>query len=113
METCIESFTLLGINFCIKNGFQPSLDKGESYFSWHDSFHARIDAPPTVDGELMVHHYQDGLVGNEFTPNPIGNLYIGHTLCIEQQYQHWCQGKLDSEFYYSSNLLTKIREYVK
>lgn len=111
--TCIESFTLTGVNFCGHHGFNPTMDKGESYFSLHDSFHARIAAPPTKEGELRVHHYQDGLVGNPFSPNPQGELYQGHSLTVEEQYEAWFLGSADAEFYYSPTVLEKIKQYVK
>lgn len=109
----IEEFTLAGVNFCTRHGFTPTMDKGATYFSLHDAFHERIAAPPTKEGELQVHHYQDGVVGKPFTPNPDGELYAGHTLSIDEQYQAWFTGIADAEFYFSASLLAHIRALVK
>ncbi len=111
--TCLEELTLSGINFCIQYGLIPYMDKGEGYFSLHDAFHARINAAPTREGELRVRHYEDGLLGKPFNPNPSGELYAGHQLNVKEQYEAWFLGTADAECYYSAALLSHIRAVVK
>lgn len=113
MINALEQFTLGGVNFCIRHGFNPTMDKGQSFFSLHDAFHERINALPTKEGELRVHHYQDGLVGKPFNPNPKGELFAGHQLSKEEQHEAWFLGTADAEFYYSAEILNHIKTVIK